>query len=329
MTRGLAADVRPDPWIRRFHPAPAGPAPVLVLLPHAGGNASFYFPYSQALAAYAEVLTVQYPGRQDRLGEPAADTVDALVEGVRGALRPWGDRPLVLFGHSMGAVLAFELARRLEADREAGEGPAGGGPVEGGLRGLILSGRCSPLIHREEDSHHARGDEALLARVGALAGTDPRLLADEGFRELILPALRGDYRAVETYRYESGPALRVPVSVLTGESDPRVSPSEAMAWRDLTDGAFTFRGFPGGHFYLTDQQEAVVRAVAEDLVSFGAAVPKVSLSGGGPMATVSGAGPVATVSDADPTATVSGSDPTAAVSARRVPGGGPVPPAPR
>ncbi|MFB7468820.1 thioesterase II family protein [Streptomyces sp. NPDC056224] len=279
MMRAVAADVRPDPWLRRFHPAPAGPAPVLVVLPHAGGNASFYFPWSQALAAHAEVLTVQYPGRQDRFGEPVPDTVDALVEGVRGALRPWRDRPLVLFGHSMGAVVAFELARRLEADGEVGESPAGipagspaGSPARGGLRGLILSGRRSPLVHREEERYHGRGDEALLAKVGALAGTDLRLLADEGFRELILPALRGDYRAVETYRYEPGPVLRVPVSVLTGEADPRVSPSEAMAWRELTDGAFTFRGFPGGHFYLTDQQEAVTRAIAEDLVSFGAAV---------------------------------------------------------
>ncbi|WP_331730662.1 alpha/beta fold hydrolase (plasmid) [Streptomyces sp. NBC_00868] len=271
MTRGLTAGVRPDPWLRRFHPAPAGPAPVLVVLPHAGGNASFYFPWSQALAAHAEVLTVQYPGRHDRFGEPVPDTIDALVEGVRAALRPWRDRPLVLFGHSMGAVVAFELARRLEA---AGgpDGESGGGPARGGLRGLILSGRRSPLTHREEEHHHTRGDEALLAQLGALAGTDPRLLADEGLRALILPALRGDYRAVETYRYGPGPVLRVPVSVLTGEADPRVSPSEAMAWRELTDGAFTFRGFPGGHFYLTDHQEAVARAIAEDLVSFGAAV---------------------------------------------------------
>ncbi|MFD3721905.1 thioesterase II family protein [Streptomyces sp. NPDC058674] len=250
-----------DPCIRRFHPAPPGPAPRLVLLPHAAGNASFYFPFSRDLASYAEVLTVQYPGRQDRFAEPVPGSLEAMVEGVHQALRPWLDRPLVLFGHSMGAMIAFELARRMQA----------GGPEDGSdvLRGLIVSGRPSPLIHREDEAY-PRDDEELLAHLGALAGTDPLLLADEDFRELILPSLRGDYRAVESYRYEPGPALRVPVSVLCGEQDPRAGVAESMAWRDLTAEAFTCRGFPGGHFYLVDHADAVVRAIAEDMVAFGA-----------------------------------------------------------
>ncbi|MEU3064644.1 alpha/beta fold hydrolase [Streptomyces subrutilus] len=252
---------QPDPWIRRFHPAPTAPAPRLVLLPHAGGNASFYFPFSQELAAHAEVLTVQYPGRQDRFGEDAPDSIHAMVDGVHRALEPWLGQPLVLFGHSMGALVAFELARRLEADGATG------------LRGLVLSGRRSPLTHRP-DAAPVRSDEELLAQLTSLAGTDPGLLADEGFREVILPALRADYRAVDTYRYapaSADAALRVPVSVLCGEQDPQVTVAEAMAWRELTGGAFTFRGFPGGHFYLTEHQDAVVRALREDLASFAAA----------------------------------------------------------
>ncbi|MFG2622063.1 thioesterase II family protein [Streptomyces sp. NPDC048507] len=247
----------PGSWIRRFHPvAHPETAPVLVVLPHAGGNASFYFPLSRDLAARAEVLTVQYPGRQERLGESAPDTVAALVDGVERALLPWRDRPLVLFGHSMGAVLAYELTRRLEA--------SGAGP-----RGLIVSGRRSPLVARREQNVHLQGDDALLAQVAALAGTDPRLLADPDFRELILPALRADYRAIETYRHEPGGSpLRTPVSVLVGESDPRASVAEAMGWREVTGAAFTFRGFPGGHFYLSDHHEAVTRALTEDLTVF-------------------------------------------------------------
>ncbi|MCY0949826.1 thioesterase II family protein [Streptomyces sp. H27-S2] len=267
----------PDPWLRRFHPAPPGPAPRLVLLPHAGGNASYYFPFSQALSAYAEVLTVQYPGRQDRLAEPAPGSIGAMVDGVHQALRPWLDGPLVLFGHSMGALVAFELARRLEAEAGAGSRAGSGSQAgsgsrtgAGSLRGLIVSGRRSPLLRRAEDACPP-DDDALLAQLGSLAGTDPRLLADDGFKELILPALRGDYRAVDEYRCAPGPALRVPVSVLCGEQDPRVSVPEAMAWRELAAGAFTFRGFPGGHFYLAERQDAVVRAVREDLASFGAA----------------------------------------------------------
>ncbi|MFF4583003.1 thioesterase II family protein [Streptomyces sp. NPDC001389] len=259
MNTGSAATAG-APWIRRFHPParPSGTAPVLVVLPHAGGNASFYFPLSRDLAAHAEVLTAQYPGRQERLGEPGPDTVAGLVGGVERALEPWRGRPLVLFGHSMGAVLAYELARRLEA---SGEGP----------RGLILSGRRSPLVPRHDD-FHTRDDDALLAHVQALSGTDAGLLADPELREMILPALRSDYRAVGTYRHEPGPPLRTPVSVLCGESDPRTSEAEAMGWRELTEAAFTFRGFPGGHFYLVAQHEAVARAIADDLKAFAAAV---------------------------------------------------------
>lgn len=249
----------PSPWIRRFHPAPHPPhppaAPVLVVLPHAGGNASFYFPLSRDLAARAEVLTIQYPGRQERLSEPAPDTVAALVDGVERALAPWRDRPLVVFGHSMGAVLAYELTRRLEA--------SGAGP-----RGLVVSGRRSPLVRREEQNLHLQGDDALIAHVSGLSGTDPALLADPEFRELILPSLRGDYRAIETHRHEPGPPLRTPVSVYLGESDPRASVAEAMAWRDLTTAPFTYRGFPGGHFYLSAQHAPVVRALTEDLTAF-------------------------------------------------------------
>ncbi|MFD8982806.1 thioesterase II family protein [Streptomyces sp. NPDC059564] len=247
-------------WIRRFHPAAHPPeAPVLVVLPHAGGNASFYFPLSRDLAAHAEVLTVQYPGRQERLAEPAPDTVDGLVDGVERALAPWRERPLVVFGHSMGAVLAYELTRRLEA--------SGAGP-----RGLIVSGRRSPLVPREAENLHLRDDDALLAHVAALSGTDPALLADPDFRPLILPSLRADYRAIETYRHEPGrPPLRTPVSVLLGESDPRASVAEAMGWRDLTTAPFTYRGFPGGHFYLSDHHDSVTRALKEDLTAFTAA----------------------------------------------------------
>ncbi|MFF1560474.1 thioesterase II family protein [Streptomyces sp. NPDC058279] len=244
-----------SPWLRRFDAGPPSPdAPVIVLLPHAGGNAAYYRPFSPALSAHAEVLIAQYPGRQERLGEPVPECVGALVDGVQEALRPWRGRPLTVFGHSMGALVGYELTRRLE---RAGAGP----------RGLILSGRRSALLHRAEDVH-LRGDDALIGTLTALAGTDARLLADPGFRELILPALRGDYKAVETYRHEPGPPLRAPVSVLIGASDPRVGAPEAMAWRELTEGAFTFRSFPGGHFYLNDMREAVTRALVEDLTAF-------------------------------------------------------------
>ncbi|MEU5099957.1 alpha/beta fold hydrolase [Streptomyces sp. NPDC020996] len=250
-------DEHSELWIRNFHPAPRHPHR-LVLLPHAGGSASFFFPFSRELSAHTDVSAVQYPGRQERRAEPLLDSVDALVDQIHRALLPLADKPLVLFGHSMGAVLSFELARRIEAE---GRIP---------FLGLIASGRRSPLVHREENVH-TRGDEALIAEIRALSGTDAGVLADDELLRMVLPAIRSDYKAIETYRYRPegpGPALGCPVSVLTGESDPRVSLEEAGAWKDLTRGGFAFRSFPGGHFYLTSQRDAVVRAVVEDLTTF-------------------------------------------------------------
>ncbi|MEU3224862.1 alpha/beta fold hydrolase [Streptomyces sp. NPDC006976] len=251
-------DTDTELWVRRFHPAPEQPYR-LVCLPHAGGTASAFFSFSQALAAHADVLAIQYPGRQDRRHEPPITVTEELVDAIHQALRPWADRPLVLFGHSMGAVLGFELARRMEAESEP--------PL-----GLIVSGRRAPHMPRP-DSLHTKGDDALIAEIQQLAGTDPGVLADEEIVRMVLPAIRADFKAVETYRYRPDPgrdrALSCPLSVLTGESDPRVSLHEAREWREHTSGNFTFRSFPGGHFYLTPQQDAVTRAIADDLAALG------------------------------------------------------------
>ncbi|MFB6507272.1 MULTISPECIES: thioesterase II family protein [unclassified Streptomyces] len=242
-------------WIRRFHPAPEKPIR-LVCLPHAGGTASYFFRYSQILAATADVLTIQYPGRQDRRHEPPLTTVSALADRIHRVLAPYHDRPLVLFGHSMGGILGFELARRMERE---GRPPSG----------LIVSGRRAPDIYAA-DNVHTRGDEALIAEMGTLSGTAPGVLADEEILRMVLPAMRADFKAIETYRYRpdgEGPALDCPLSVLTGASDPRVTLEQARAWRQFTNGPFTFRSFPGGHFFLTPQQDAVTAAIAQDLAS--------------------------------------------------------------
>ncbi|TDB95509.1 alpha/beta fold hydrolase [Actinomadura sp. 7K534] len=153
-----------ETWIRRFHPAPEA-ATRLVCFPHAGGSAPFYFPVSATLSPGVEVLTVQYPGRQDRRNEPPIGHIPALADAVFEALRPWlADRP-ALFGHSMGSVVAFEVARRME---EHSTPP----------RVLVASGRRAPSRYRGE-SVHQRDDEGILAELRKLSGTDPRLLADE------------------------------------------------------------------------------------------------------------------------------------------------------
>lgn len=238
-------------WIRRFEPGPVNGAG-LVCFPHAGGAASFYVPLARALAGVAEVSGVQYPGRQDRRAEPAAASIGELADQIAAVLHPLPERPTAFFGHSMGAVVAFEVIRRLEAR---------GGPVP---FLLFASGRRAPSARRTESVH--RGDDAaLVAEITSLGGTDPRVLADPELRSIVLPPTRADYRAIETYQPEPGASVGTPVTVLVGDSDRAATLAEAAAWKDHTSGAFDLRVFPGGHFYLLDRQAEVVDAVTSAL----------------------------------------------------------------
>jgi surfactin synthase thioesterase subunit len=245
--------ITPDPgrWLRRFHRAD-GDGPRLVCFPHAGGSATYYLATSRALTPDIDVVAVQYPGRQDRRDEPCLTDIGSLADHIVTALGSQSPAPTALFGHSMGATIAFEVARRLERD--------GVEPVT-----MFASGRRAPSCVREE-SVHLRDDRGVLAELRSLGGTDATLLADADIRSMILPAMRGDYRAIERYRWVPGPPLRCPVVALVGDNDPQVSPSEARAWGDHTAAEFVLRTFRGGHFYLDAHAEAILREITDRLL---------------------------------------------------------------
>jgi surfactin synthase thioesterase subunit len=210
-------DLDPALWIRRFHEMPDA-FTQLVCFPHAGGAATFFRPLSGAMTAGIQLRAVQYPGRQDRRLEPCASTVGQLADALLAVLG--NDQitvPTVFFGHSMGAIVAFEVMRRCENE-------LAGGPI-----GLIASGHRAPSISRVENLH-SRSDDAVVDEMRRLNGTDASFLSDPDVRAMKLPAMRGDYRAIETFRYEEGPALAAPIHAFIGTSDPRVSIDEAMAW---------------------------------------------------------------------------------------------------
>ncbi|MEE1773173.1 alpha/beta fold hydrolase [Streptomyces sp. JV185] len=230
-------------WIRRFHPAPEARSR-LVCFPHAGGSATYYFSVSRALSPAMDVLAIQYPGRQDRRNEPCIEDIETLADKAVEELAPWGDVPLTLFGHSMGATLAFEVARRLEA---AGTHP----------ECVYASGRRAPSRVRDETVHLA-DDDQLIADIGRLSGTDSAVLGDPEILRMILPAVRSDYKAAETYRYRPGPPLASPVVALVGDDDPQVTVDEADSWRDHTTGPFDLKVFPGGHFFLDQHVPAIL-----------------------------------------------------------------------
>jgi surfactin synthase thioesterase subunit len=239
-------------WIRRFHPVD-DPRDRLVCFPHAGGSASYYYPLSDAMSSSTEVLALQYPGRQDRRAEPLIDNIPALADQVFTALRPWADRPMTLFGHSMGATLAFEVALRMEL--------VGISPLC-----LFVSGRRAPSTRRNESVHKGT-DDAIVAELQKLSGTASELLGDEELLRMVMPAIRSDYKAIETYRYEPGPKLKCPVHALVGDSDPKATPAEERAWAAHTEGEFTCQVFPGGHFYLNNHQSEIINLVSDRIVS--------------------------------------------------------------
>ncbi|CNE41348.1 putative thioesterase involved in non-ribosomal peptide biosynthesis [Mycobacterium tuberculosis] len=239
-------------WIRRFHPAAEG-APRLVCLPHAGGSASFYFPVSKALSPRVEVLAVQYPGRQDRRLEPCVRDIGALADRICEALGPWtsGGAP-ALFGHSMGATLGFEVAWRLEQRANLV------------VPHLFASGRRAPSTHRDERVHE-RDDAGVLEELRLLDGTEVGLLENPETRDMVLPAIRGDYTAIETYRPSPGAVLSGPVTVLTGDADPKTRLDEARAWAAHTTGPFDLKVYRGGHFFLLQHVPEVLDLIAGTL----------------------------------------------------------------
>jgi pyochelin biosynthetic protein PchC len=248
MTGTISTD---ELWIRRYCPADPG-APKLVCLPHAGGSATFYAPMARALAPRCEVLAVQYPGRQDRLAERPLETIDEIAEQLFPLLRRNIGGDVVLFGHSMGATLAFELARRFEA---AGTVPSA----------LFVSARPAPSRHRTDGTVHLGTDRQLVERLNALGGTYGQMLDDEELARLVLPAVRADYKAIETYRYRPGPKLTCPVHVLTGDEDPMVTEDDARAWGTHTTGAFSLDTYSGGHFYLIHHQDRIIGDIRNTL----------------------------------------------------------------
>ncbi|WP_432106453.1 thioesterase II family protein [Streptomyces sp. AA1529] len=239
-------------WFRTFHPRPDARI-TLVCLPYAGGSAGAFFSLSERLPAGIEVLVAQYPGRQDRIREPCLSTVPELA---RGAFEELGarvaDRPFALFGHSMGGAVAFELARLLER-----HGPAA-------PRTLFVSGRRAPSIAADRGVRFL-DDAGLFEKLRELEGTDSRILDEPELLRLVLPAVRADYGAAETYHTRADAVVGSPVVALAGDRDAHVRLEEAAAWRGHTTGAFDLKVFPGGHFFLTDHEPEIAALLTDTL----------------------------------------------------------------
>jgi medium-chain acyl-[acyl-carrier-protein] hydrolase len=209
--------------------------------------------WSDGLPADVEVCPIQLPGRGTRLMEPPYSRLSLLVEALIQALLPLLDKPFALFGHSLGSLVSFELARQIWVSHQVR-------PVR-----LFVSAGPAPQIPRRNSPIHDLPEKEFMAELRRLNGIPAELLSNKELMDIVLPSLRADFALFESYRYLSGPPLNCPISTFGGLSDNRVNHDDLEAWRDQTTLSFTIRMFPGDHFFLKSTQPLLLRALAQEL----------------------------------------------------------------
>lgn len=234
----------------------------LLLIPHAGVGPSVFRAWPSALPPWIEPLMVQLPGRQARLREPCLTRVPPLVEALGAACAAWLDRPLAIFGYSMGALIGFELAHLLREHR-------GFEPVH-----LFACARRAPQLPPADPYLHHLPDAAFVDELTRrYEGIPPAVLAEPDLLRLFLPVLRADFEMMATYQFQPRPPLTMPISAIGGRTDPQVSEADLRAWQPMTTGPFSLRLLPGGHFFLNHAKDALIEAAVAALVASPSAQP--------------------------------------------------------
>jgi medium-chain acyl-[acyl-carrier-protein] hydrolase len=247
-------------WAVRWRQAPAARMRLLCL-PHAGGSSFAYRMWAQRLAPGIEVISIRMPGTRSGSGGPGPARIQDLAAALVGDIAPLLDPPYAWFGHSMGALTAFELCR-------AARGRGLAGPVR-----LLVSGRPAPHIPPRHSPLHDAPDAELAARLrdyGGAPAVPPEVLDDPSALRSLIAVLRADLAVSETYRYHREPRLDCAITAFGGTDDPFATAGELSAWRSQTSAGFRVRMFPGGHFFLHAAPEEFLAAIKQDLVSDGA-----------------------------------------------------------
>ncbi|NNH71819.1 thioesterase [Nocardia uniformis] len=240
-------------WIRQFQAPHSESCPPLLVFPHAGAGASAYRVFAKTLAADFDTVVFQYPGRQDRAREAAGQTLPEIAAGAFEAFIAsphHRDVPLTIFGHSMGAIIAFEFVRLAEA---AGLN----------VRLLAASSAAAPKLIADLPPHPTE-DEALLDHMSALNGTGTEVLGSRDVLRMALPVMQADYRAFDAYSCPADIAIDAPIAVLGGDEDEFVAPRALYAWEAHSRAGIAVTLFEGGHFYLNDHVAGIAELLAPE-----------------------------------------------------------------
>ena len=245
-------DQRANSWIECPRSNP-GALMRLFCFPPAGSGAMMFRHWPGHLLPDLEVCAVQLPGRENRWREQPFDQLSRLLPPLTAAILPHLGKPFAFFGHSMGALIGFELARHLRSTHDISP------------RHLFVSSHPAPQIPGSGAPVHLLPDPALLEELRHLGGTPEAILNNSELMQLLLPTLRADLKLCETYVYQSAPPLGCPITAFGGSRDPKVTLAELRAWQSETCGPFALMLYPGGHFFLLDSKVPLLQTVCDML----------------------------------------------------------------
>ncbi len=232
----------------------------LFIFPSAGGSPAAF---SKWTAGNIETFVAHYPGRGSRFNEPAIKKLDVLVEDLLHEIQPLLDKPFALFGHSMGGLIAFELAQSLRRfDPSIKLRASLPRPTQ-----LFISACAAPQFSDSNPPIHSLPDDDFLDALKKFNGIPSEILNQPEALKIFLPILRVDFEAVETYRFDlNDPPLDIPIIVFGGLHDARVNRERIEGWADQTTARFESHYFPGGHFFIHDIREAMMRSIAAEFL---------------------------------------------------------------
>lgn len=243
-----------NPWYRILAPR-QNASRRLIIFPHAGGGPAYYRDWSNQLPDSIEVAVVQLPGRASRCKEAPFRRMESLLESIAPNLTELFDRPAILFGHSVGALVAFEIARLWKSEGRQ-------------VVGLIVAGAAGPQHPRTQSSLSSLSDLALRLELARLGGTPAELNGNDELFELFLPTLRADLEILETYTYRVGSRLSIPVMVCGGSTDGWTTIDQLLDWSEVTISECDVRLYVGGHFFVNSQRDRFMGDVRQFMSQF-------------------------------------------------------------
>lgn len=235
-------------WVTCPNPEPSARVR-LFCLPFAGGGASIYRGWGKLLGSEIEVCPIQLPGRENRFGETAIKQAQSMAQNLANQIQLYSNKPFYIYGHSMGALLAFELARALQ---------------DNGMdipQGLVLAAHRAAHLPKNRDTLYTLPDDEFIERLKKFGGFPEEVLASKELLAFLMPTLKADFTLCDTYQFEKGQALQCPLYLLAGAHDTEATPANVDAWREHTTEQAKLHVFDAGHFFIKTHQDELIKTL--------------------------------------------------------------------